>query len=74
MCSSDLRNNAVYLGATGGAGALLSLRIENSQVIAYEDMGPEAVRALTVKDFPLLVVNDAFGGELYAKPKLDLAD
>ena len=67
-------NKAVYLGATGGAGALLSLRIENSQVIAYEDMGPEAVRALTVKDFPLLVVNDAFGGELYAKPKLDLAD
>lgn len=68
------RNKAVYFGATGGAGALLSLRIEKSEVIAFEDMGPEAVRALTVRDFPLLVVNDAFGGELYAKPKLDLGD
>lgn len=62
---------AVYFGATGGAGALLSQRIEASKVIAYEELGPEAVRAMKVKDFPLLVVNDAFGGELYAKPKLD---
>jgi fumarate hydratase subunit beta len=66
-------HRAVYLGATGGAGALLSQRIEASRVIAYDDLGPEAVRAMKVKDFPLLVVNDAFGGELYAKPKLDSA-
>ena len=59
---------AVYFGATGGAGALLSQCIKKSEVIAYEDLGPEAVRALEVEDFPLLVVNDAHGGELYAKP------
>ncbi len=64
-------HKAVYLGATGGAGALLSQRIEASRVIAYEDLGPEAIRAMKVKDFPLLVVNDAYGNELYAKPRLD---
>lgn len=63
---------AVYFGATGGAGALLSQRIEKSRVIAFEELGPEAVRAMKVTDFPLLVVNDAFGGELYVKPNLDL--
>ncbi len=68
-------NNAVYFVATGGAGALLSQRIEAAKVIAFEDLGfedlgPEAVRELVVRDFPLLVVNDAHGGELYAKPKL----
>jgi fumarate hydratase subunit beta len=63
-------HTAVYFGATGGAGALLSQRIEAAEVIAYEDLGPEAIRALTVKDFPLLVINDSHGGELYAKPRL----
>lgn len=66
-------HTAVYFGATGGAGALLSQRIEKSDVIAYGDLGPEAVRAMEVKDFPLLVVNDSFGGELYAKPDLEAA-
>jgi fumarate hydratase subunit beta len=61
---------AVYLAATGGAGALLSLRVQEAKVVAYEDLGPEAVMELKVKDFPLLVINDAFGGELYVKPKL----
>ena len=56
---------AVYLGATGGAGALLSGCITGSRVLAYQDLGTEAIRELEVKDFPLLVVNDAFGGELY---------
>jgi len=64
-------NKAVYFGATGGAGALLSKCITASKVIAFEELGPEAVREMTVKDFPLLVINDAFGGELYAKPNLD---
>ena len=64
------RNTAVYFGATGGAGALLSKCITASEIIAYEDLGPEAIRKLTVKDFPLLVINDAHGGELYAQPKL----
>ena len=63
-------NKAVYFGATGGAGALLSKCITASKVIAFDELGPEAVREMTVKDFPLLVINDAFGGELYAKPKL----
>ncbi len=62
-------HNAVYFGATGGAGALLSQRITAAKVIAYEDLGPEAIRELTVQEFPLLVINDAHGGELYATPK-----
>lgn len=61
---------AVYLGATGGAGALLSQCITDAKVIAYEDLGPEAIRELTVKDFPVLVINDCHGGELYVKPNL----
>ncbi|GAB6057355.1 Fe-S-containing hydro-lyase [Desulfonatronum parangueonense] len=67
-----VRHNAVYFAATGGAGALLSQRIETSKVIAFEDLGPEAVHELVVRDFPLLVVNDAFGGELYATPNLSI--
>ncbi|MGE4298224.1 MAG: FumA C-terminus/TtdB family hydratase beta subunit [Desulfovibrionaceae bacterium] len=67
-----VKHVGVYFGATGGAGALLSQRIEASEVIAYEELGPEAIRKLTVKDFPLLVVNDAHGDELYAKPNYDL--
>lgn len=61
---------AVYLGATGGAGALLSQRITDARVIAYEDLGPEAIRELTVEEFPLLVINDCYGGELYVEPTL----
>jgi fumarate hydratase subunit beta len=63
-------HKGVYLGATGGAGALISQCIEKARVIAYEELGPEAVRVLKVRDFPLLVINDAFGGELYATPHL----
>ena len=65
------QHKAVYFGATGGAGALLSKCITKSTVIAFDELGPEAVREMTVQDFPLLVINDAFGGELYAKPNLD---
>ncbi len=64
-------HKAVYFGATGGAGALLSQRIKEAKVIAYEDLGPEAIRELVVEDFPLLVINDSFGNELYARPKLE---
>jgi fumarate hydratase subunit beta len=56
-----------YFGATGGAGALISQRIVESKVIAYEDLGAEAVRRLVVKDFPVVVVHDAAGGDLYAE-------
>jgi len=63
----------VYFGATGGAGALLSNSIVESTVIAFEELGPEAIRAMKVKDFPLLVINDCHGGELYVKPDLEAA-
>ena len=62
-----VRNKAVYLAAIGGAGALLSKCIEASEVIAYDDLGTEAVRRLTVRDFPVIVVLDAKGGDLYAE-------
>lgn len=68
--SALAEHKAVYLGATGGAGALLSQRITDAKIIAYEELGPEAIRELTVKDFPLLVINDCHGGELYVKPNL----
>jgi fumarate hydratase subunit beta len=61
------RNKAVYLGATGGAGALLAQRITAAKVVAYEDLGPEAIRELQVEDFPVVVVNDMYGGDLYAE-------
>ena len=60
-------NKAVYLAATGGAGALLSQRITAAQVVAYEDLGPEAIRELQVKDFPVVVINDMYGADLYAE-------
>lgn len=66
-------HKGVYFGATGGAGALLSNSIVESTVIAFEELGPEAIRAMKVKDFPLLVINDCHGGELYVKPDLDAA-
>ncbi len=56
---------AVYFGATGGAGALLSQKILKSRVIAYPELGAEAVRCLEVKDFPVVVINDIYGGDLY---------
>lgn len=60
-----VRNGAVYFAAVGGAGALLSRSIVSSEVIAYEDLGTEAIRRLKVKDFPVIVVMDADGNNLY---------
>lgn len=60
-----VRNGAVYLAAVGGAGALLSRSIVESEVVAYDDLGTEAIRKLTVKDFPAIVVIDAEGNDLY---------
>jgi fumarate hydratase subunit beta len=59
------RHKAVYLGATGGAGALISLKIKSAEVVAYEDLGPEAIRRLEVENFPAIVINDTVGGDLY---------
>jgi len=60
-----IRNDSVYFAAVGGAGALLSKRILSSEVIAYEDLGTEAIRKLEVKDFPVIVVIDSEGNNLY---------
>lgn len=65
-------HTGVYFGATGGAGALLSQCIDKAEVIAFDKLGPEAIRKLTVTNFPLLVVNDSHGNEQYAKPNYDL--
>jgi fumarate hydratase subunit beta len=59
------RYGAVYFAATGGAGALLSQRIRKAEVVAYEDLGPEAIRRLEVENFPVTVVNDIYGSDLY---------
>ncbi len=60
-----VHNKAVYFAAVGGAGALLSRSIVSSEVIAYEDLGTEAIRRLEVKDFPVIVVMDTEGNDLY---------
>ena len=59
------RNGAVYFAAVGGAGAILSQRIKSSEVIAYDDLGTEAIRKLEVEDFPVIVVIDSEGNNLY---------
>ena len=56
---------AVYFGATGGAAALISKSIVEADIIAFEDLGTEAVRRLRVKDMPLIVINDCYGSDLY---------
>lgn len=60
-----VRNQAVYFAAVGGAGALLSKSILSSEVISYDDLGTEAIRKLEVKDFPVIVVIDSKGNDLY---------
>ncbi len=63
------KNTAVYFAAVGGAGALLSKCITSSEVVAYDDLGTEAIRKLEVKDFPVIVVIDSEGKDLYAEVK-----
>ena len=63
------KHKAVYLAAVGGTGALISKTITKSEIIAYEELGPEAVRRLEVKDFPATVINDIYGGDLYKEGK-----
>ena len=62
---------AVYFGAVGGAAALISRSIKKSEVIAYPDLGPEAIHRFTVENFPAIVLMDSFGGNLYEEgPRL----
>lgn len=65
VISAMKEHKAVYFGAIGGAGALLSKCITKAEVIAYEDLGSEAVRKLEVKDFPVFVIIDCNGNNLY---------
>lgn len=61
------RNEAVYLCAVGGAGALAARCIKSMEVIAFEDLGCESVKRLVIEDFPLVVANDAQGGDLFSE-------
>lgn len=65
VIESMKKNIAVYFGATGGAAALISKSIIEAEVIAFKELGPEAVRRLKVKDMPLIVINDCYGNDLY---------
>jgi len=64
-----MKYKAVYLGAIGGAGSLISNSIIEAKIIAYEELGAEALRLLKVKDFPVTVINDIYGGDLYYEGK-----
>jgi fumarate hydratase subunit beta len=60
-----VKHKAVYFGATGGAGALIAKAIKSAEVIAYPELGPEAIRKLEVENFPVTVINDTYGNDLY---------
>ena len=65
VLSSMREHGCVYFGAVEGTAALLADRVKEAEVVAYEDLGAEAVRRLVVEDFPVVVVNDTHGGDLY---------
>jgi len=65
VIASMIKNNAVYFGAVGGAAALIASSVKSAEVIAYEDLGPEALRKLEVIDFPVIVVIDSLGDNIY---------
>jgi fumarate hydratase subunit beta len=65
VCNALRRNGAVYLGATGGAGALLSESIREAVIVAFEDLGTEAPRRFWVEDFPVITIIDSRGNNLY---------
>jgi fumarate hydratase subunit beta len=65
VVESMKRYKSVYLGAVGGAAALIAKAIKGAEVVAYEDLGTEAIRRLVVEDFPVIVAQDAHGGDLF---------
>ena len=65
VIDSIQKYTGIYFGATGGAAALISKSVVESEIIAFADLGTEAVRKLRVKDMPLVVINDCYGGDLY---------
>ncbi len=64
-----VRYKAIYMGAIGGAGAIISKSIRKAEVVAYDELGAEALRLLEVQDFPVTVINDVYGGDLYEEGK-----
>jgi len=64
-----VKHKAVYMGAIGGAGAIISKSIRKAEVVAYGDLGTEALLRLEVQDFPVTVINDIYGGDLYEEGK-----
>ena len=62
-----IKNKAIYFAAVGGAGALLSERIKSSEVIAYDDLGTEAIRKMYVENFPVIAAIDCYGGNVYER-------
>jgi fumarate hydratase subunit beta len=67
VVAAMMKYKAVYFGATGGAGALLARSIKKAETVAYEDLGPEAIQRMEVEDFPVVVINDAKGNDLYVE-------
>ena len=65
-----VKYKAVYLGAVGGIGALLGEKIVHAEVVAYRELGPEALWKFIVKDFPAVVINDVYGGDWYKEVQL----
>lgn len=65
VINSIIKNKAIYFGAIGGAAALISKSITKSEIIAYEDLGAEAIRRMEIKDMPLIVIIDTEGNNLY---------
>jgi fumarate hydratase subunit beta len=66
-----VKYDGIYFGATGGAGALLGKQIKKAEVIAYPELGPEAVRRIEVEDFPVTVINDTLGNDLYQQGRAE---
>jgi fumarate hydratase subunit beta len=64
-----VKHKAIYMGAIGGAGAIISKSIQKAEVVAYDELGAEALRRLEVEDFPVTVINDIYGGDLYEEGK-----
>jgi fumarate hydratase subunit beta len=73
VVESCIKNKAVYCAAVGGAAALIAKQITKAEVISYDELGPEAVRRLEIKDFPCIVINDTKGNDLYKEGRAKFA-
>ena len=70
VINAMIKYKAIYFAAVGGTGALISKRIKKAEIVAYEDLGTEAIRKMVVEDFPAVVVNDIYGNDLYEEGKI----